>query len=186
MGEIEIRFDERQLRRVRRLLRDVPKGVPRALSGAINKTLRSLRALAVKRISAASGLQQKTVRAATWLKKASRQVLAGRLRFTGKRVPIYQMGARQVRKGVSYTGEGKTRQTIPGAFIATMPSGHVAAFTRLGGKRLPIRELMGPSVAFVWHAHGDIEPEVRGEGNRLLTHYVNQELNWALERYARG
>jgi hypothetical protein len=41
---------------------------------------------------------------------------------------------------------GKARKPIPGAFVATMSSGHTGVFKREGKKRLPIRELRGPAV----------------------------------------
>lgn len=58
-------------------------------------------------------------------------------------IPLYKLGARQTRKGVSVKLRGSYRH----AFIATMASGHTGVFRRDGSARIPISELFGPNPA---------------------------------------
>ncbi len=58
-------------------------------------------------------------------------------------IPLYQLGARQTRSGVSVRLRGSYRS----AFIAEMKSGHRGVMKRQGKGRLPIRELFGPNPA---------------------------------------
>ena len=65
-----------------------------------------------------------------------------------KRIPLFDFGARQTKRGVSYNLGG--RKTLAGAFIATMPTGHEGVFMRKGANRLPIQERFGPSLGHVF------------------------------------
>lgn len=58
-------------------------------------------------------------------------------------IPIYALGARQTRAGVSTRLRGSYRS----AFIAKMSNGHTGVMKRVGSSRLPIRELFGPNPA---------------------------------------
>lgn len=65
-------------------------------------------------------------------------------------------------RGVSYRmGAGNPRSRITNAFIAKLRSGHVGVFVRLGKKRLPVRELHGPSLGKVF-AKFRAEAQARG------------------------
>jgi len=199
--DIRIIIDPSQIGLVQMMLEHVPRQVPRVLAGAINKTLMSLRSHATKRIAAASGLKQKTVRDGSFVRKASRGTLEGGIRFSGRRIKLIELGARQTRKGVTYRLAGGGRGLVAGAFIAAMPGGHTGVFTRqikglsrgriraqevrTEGRvpRLHLWEVVGATIREIWEQGGGMQQEVRAEGNRLLAHYVDQDLNWALERF---
>jgi len=78
------------------------------------------------------------------------------LQATGRRIPLYDFTRQRKLRGRP-TGKG----AVPGAFIARMASGHVGIFKRVGKSRsrkglpphapgLPITELFGPSLPFVF------------------------------------
>jgi hypothetical protein len=81
------------------------------------------------------------------------------LTASGKPIPLIKYGARQTSRGVTVQVLNG-RKLIPGAFIATMPSGHTGVYVRdphakhkkvkraghTSWHALPIRELFGPSV----------------------------------------
>lgn len=81
------------------------------------------------------------------------------LTASGRPVPLIKYGARQTSRGVTVQVLNG-RKLIPGAFIATMPSGHTGVYVRDANAKhkkvkraghtswhaLPIRELFGPSV----------------------------------------
>lgn len=58
-------------------------------------------------------------------------------------IPLYKLGARQTKKGVTVNLRGSYRS----AFLAGMASGHKGVMMREGAGRLPIRELFGPNPA---------------------------------------
>jgi hypothetical protein len=203
--EIEIRYDEAQIARVRRMLAAFPRQVPRVLMLAINATISTLRSHAGKRIARAGGLKAKHLRRGTYVKKATLRDLVATLNFSGYSPPVTELGARQTRKGVTFSMGGR-RVLLPAAFIATTPHfgrqvfvrapyGETASFWRHAaswlkkdaGKmktpRLPLWPLLGPSPRSVWEAHGGIRTELRQEGDRLLAHYTEQKLNYVLEKY---
>jgi hypothetical protein len=84
--------------------------------------------------------------------------LTAKVVASGKPIPLIKYAARQTGKGVS-VNVLHGRKLINGAFIATMPSGHIGVYVRQGKQHkkvmkngrtvwsaLPIKELFGPSV----------------------------------------
>ncbi len=138
-----------------RFLKQVSKeALPRAATRALNKTGNSAKSVAVKAVAAQIGIAQKDVRPYVLLQKAAIRCLDTVLRVaTGKRVPLIKIDprAKQGLTGVTYRASGNLRRLIPQAFIATMPSGHRGIYKRVkGAARLPIHELSGPSILYVF------------------------------------
>lgn len=93
------------------------------------------------------------------VEKASVTRPVATLRASGKPIPLIEFDARQTPEGVTVAVKNG-RKLIPGAFIATMPSGRPGVFERIGtGHKkivrrdgsvqwhgLPIREKTGPSI----------------------------------------
>ncbi|MDA0782413.1 MAG: phage tail protein [Proteobacteria bacterium] len=107
---------------------------------SLNKTALWLRTQATRKISKNKRITQKIIRQRLRVLKASRSQLKSHV--------LASLG------GVTATKVGKPRQTrtgakvkqynFPGAFIATMPSGHTGIYKRKRKTRLPIRELSIP------------------------------------------
>lgn len=140
---------------VRRLLQELPKtALPLLTARALNKTAASAQSAAVKTLAQDIGLNQRAVRSAFWLRKASARCLTAVMgTVKGKRLPLIQIDpkAKQGAAGVCYRGRGGVQRLIPHAFLATMPTGHRGIYARKSGAgRLPIHELQGPSVAYVF------------------------------------
>jgi hypothetical protein len=68
------------------------------------------------------------------------------LRSSRKRIPLIDFGARQMNPGARAAKPWGRAQVFQSTFIATMRSGHRGVFRRRGTSRLPIREMMGPSI----------------------------------------
>jgi hypothetical protein len=133
---VEIKFNPEQIQAVKAALAGIRDGFVRVAQGAISKTLTYLKTRTVHALADDARIKQKSLRRDIYIKRPTFQVLAGFIRFGGSkkgkaRVPIYEMYARQTRKGVTFQGRGG-RQQIPHAFIATMKSGHVGVFKRTG------------------------------------------------------
>lgn len=147
------------------LMRAIRRGTARALTRAMQfAETRARRAVAAE-VGATVG----AVRGRLILDKATAQRLGTRLRFTGKRFRLIELGARQTAKGVTYRGSGRRRALIPGAFKATVGIGrHVGIFKRKphipsragrprGAPALPIVELFSVSVPFAAAQAGILE-----------------------------
>ncbi len=145
--KLDIRADVRE---VDRALRGIKHGTATVVTRAANKAIRSARTAAVRAIARdLPGIKQRRVRDATRLKLANRSQWTAAVSAKGARIPIADLSARQTQRGVTYrTQQG--RRLIPGAFMATMQSGHRGVWMRKGKPRLPIRELYGPSIPRVF------------------------------------
>lgn len=167
------------VRRAQALLQGIPNGYKKAAGGAVNDISKTVRSRITKRISKTLALKQKYIRDNVRISRAGAGdhfTLDRRVRIVGAREPLIEFGATQKKKGVGYRIErGGKRSTIPGAFIAEMPtggragqaldfirtgeSGHVGVFKRRRKDRLPISELDGPSIPAVYQHHEEIEAE---------------------------
>lgn len=99
------------------------------------------------------------------------------LRASRRAIPLGAFHTTGGRAGVTTTAWGK-RQTIAHAFMATMPSGHRGAFVRRGAKRLPIRELWGPTVSGTFTApvpRATIEATIRAQYPKNLARQIKRE-----------
>lgn len=104
-------------------------------------------------------LKASDIKKALKLTRATQSSLAATVTASGRPIPLIKYGARQTARGVSVSVLNG-RKVIPGAFIATMPTGHTGVFVlQPGGKhkkvkkagksswhQLPIRELFGPAI----------------------------------------
>src|SRR5690348_11331324 len=126
-----------------------PKAVTRALVRSLNRAITAGRTLMAQRVSKDTGLKSSTVKAAMKSQKATAARPVAALSTGLTRIPLVQFRARQTRRGVSYRLGGASSR-IPNAFLATMATGHTGVFRRVGKKRLPIKELFGPSLGHVF------------------------------------
>ena len=141
MPEIEIQLNERQLAELKALLAEMPREMPRVLSRALNKVGVAARTKIVRAVVAEVNLKAGEVkRRNVFLHKASFRNLTAVIRIRGRRIPIRHFGARQTSKGVTYAERRGKRELLPGAFMATMDSGHRGVFFRRPG-----RNMGGPS-----------------------------------------
>jgi Prophage minor tail protein Z (GPZ) len=100
------------------------------------------------------------------------------LRSSRKLIPLIDFRTSQTARGVRAAKPYGKAQVFKGTFIATMPGGgHRGVFRRVGKKRLPIQEMMGPSI------HGSYaQPDVRA----AVTATVKQRLPRLLARRIRA
>jgi hypothetical protein len=135
------------------------KRYPKAAAAGINRAARGTFTLSVRLIQQDLGAStQKAIRSNLYLKAATadrpRAELAARS-AKKERMPIFQLNPRPKtvtrRRPVGGVRYGKRNTLIPGSFIGRMKkSGHMGVFKREGSKRLPIKELFGPSIALIF------------------------------------
>lgn len=127
---------------------------------ALNKMADQVKVQASRAVREAGyGLKAADIKKGLRVRRASQGSKRASVVANGRPIALINYSARQTSKGVTVAVQ-KGRKLIPGAFIATMPSGHQGVFVRQpGGKhrkvstkgkaswhQLPIRELFGPSV----------------------------------------
>lgn len=128
----------------------------KAIVRALNATAASAKVAASRDIRAAGyNITAKAVKRTIDVRLATRNDLQAIVTSSGKGIPRIAFGARQTATGVSYAIKGG-RKTTPGAFIATMKSGHRGMYVRVAGMQTgkrgkpilnrKIKELWGPSI----------------------------------------
>ena len=158
----EVIVNKQQVKELKVLLKRFPRTVPRILTRAINKVGVAARTKVLKKVSQTYNVTQKNLKKYNiGLRKANFKTLAAKLNIKGRRIPLIQFKARQLKKGVTYSIK-KRRRTIyafmespVGGRPTVMKSGHKGVFSRkeVKGKRvgrLPIVERFGPSVPYMY------------------------------------
>jgi len=204
---IEVKVNKAQLRAVHQMLRDVPSGLKRTMSRAINRTAISARAAIVNRVYGLVAAKKGAIRKAITLKRATFSRWAADLGVYGERIPIFAFGARQTKRGVTYKiSRGGGRKTISKAFIAKMKSGHTGVFERKNEQpsrftrkplsagiyanlprkyRLPILEKFGPSVGGVFVRDTTGRRQVEAKAGLDLEKNIDSQVRLLISRRAR-
>jgi hypothetical protein len=190
--QIEIKLDEKRLREVQLMLRDIPRGMQTVMSRAINKTATSVRAEVVREISKKVNLKQKDIREDITISKATWTKWAASINISRYRHGLIRFGARQTSKGVSYKIEKSDgRKTIKHAFI--MGGGgfdvaqHVWIRESINGSdklvpRLPIRPLRGPSIGEVFKRAVWLVQQTYAKAQTTLEKNINVQIELMLDK----
>ena len=186
--KVEIDF-EKDMKRVKRELKGVQKRiVPAATSSALNRTAKQARTQSARDLKGSLG--KSLGLSVSGFKRTIRHIparvrrLFTVLEVSGRPLPLIRFGARKASKGVSAAPWGK-RRIYNGTFIRKMPSGHRGVFKRTGKKRLPIKELWGPSIpkAFL---HQDIQQGLKRVINDKWPGNFAHEIRHRLRKFNRG
>lgn len=177
MAGVTIRVD---IAPVQQALAGIRNGAPRAAARAINRSITTLNAQASREIAKDVGLPVTQVKKSLRIIRARFESLVGSVEVTGRRIPIIAFAARQTRRGVTYRGRGGGRKVIPGSFIATMRSGHEGVFRRRSKRRLPIIELLGPSLPKV-AANAAIVATIRRIADEAMRKNLLAEVKFLIE-----
>lgn len=170
---IPIQIDATPLQKLKAYAQGTPIVANKAAYRAINKTLKWLDTQGRRAVAKEFGLPVRAMTRAKRIKRvnATSRRLSGILWLGIAPVKAAYFGKpRQLKKGAK---AGK--KTFPGAFVATMRSGHIGIFRRKGKSRLPIREVRVP----LQGAQGIVSSIARQADKRLLTIF-QQELSYEL------
>jgi len=122
-----------------------------AVVRALNRTATTVRAEAARDIHEEyAGLKISAIKDRIDIQKATKVTLRTIISVSGRPIPIVEFDARQTAAGVTVKVKG-ARKLLRGAFIATMPSGHIGVFYRRGfaghrAGRLPIDQVFSISL----------------------------------------
>ena len=116
---INISVDRSDLREVIRALDGIRNGAPRALKGAVNRTLQGVKTSMARETSKVLALPQRRIKKDIHIaKRASTSDFSGRVTSKGQPVSLHSFGAREKKRGVSVKVlKSEGRKTIEGAFI---------------------------------------------------------------------
>ena len=203
MADFSINVNKADLLKVEKMMKGVKNGYATVVSGALNKILTGVRTDSVKEIQKDITPAAKVIRDTFKLKKASKMKLSAAVISTGKPLPLIHYKARQTLKGVTVkvSKKAEKRTLWPGAFIATMKSGHKGVFQRekppykthksnkLPWKkfgieaygRLSIKEKYGPRVPGIMGKDSVMNPILKKAGYRLHKE-LDARLNYELSK----
>lgn len=139
---------------IENLSRRFPKQAPAMISRAVNKTGVFARKRVVQELRDHINVKVGELkRRNVILKRGTREKPGATITITGSRIPLILFAANQIKSGTTYKIDPKGgREKIREAFITYanyMGVSKQAVFARKGKRRLPIRQLFGPSVPHV-------------------------------------
>jgi len=194
MGAFSIKIDESDLQRVTDMLGGI-KGLPeRVTVRALNKTLTGVKTDSSAEIRTVVTAKKAAVDETFKIQKASTGNMTASISSTGKPLALIDYSSWQTKKGVSVqVRKDHTRKIVPGAFIATMKSGHEGVFWRewhggtkkpvdqkmVYGKlpkkyRLPMKERYGPRVPDIMSNDPVMKNILSKAGDRLHSNLVHE------------
>lgn len=210
---VNVVVDEAKAARLADELADVPNGLPRVITRAVNKVGVAARTKIVRTISSEINVKQAELkRRNVDLRKANYDTLTATILVGGRRIPLIHFKAFQTRRGVTYAIRRGQRKLIPTAFKESagtpvkMPSGHRGVFIRTGAPvigrrlrrrgpgrgmaglvrpRLPIAERFGPSVPEEMRNIAELSENVLDtEISENLEREIDTQAGLVLERHA--
>lgn len=153
---------------------------PYAARQSVNRTAAALESKAIADVSKAMGIQRKPVRQSFSRTRASLKHLVAVVTASGREIALIHFNARPVKAGVSHTAWAG-RKLAKGVFIVKLKSGHRGVFKRTSKKRLPIKELWGPSVPKVM-ADEALAGALQRFGGERLEREMRQNLKFYVEK----
>ena len=187
MSVTGIEIEAERMEQVRALLAGVPKGAERAFSNAINRGLSRIKSQAWKQVKQVYTVQSSALNAtsATQLQKASTGNLAGYIRFSGVKIPLYKFKVSPKQPGSGQRVKASVKKgggaVFDSAFVAAVKSG-MGVLERDGKPRLPISEIMGLSAAQMV-GEQTVSTELQEEAQRTVNERLDHEIDRLLNGY---
>jgi uncharacterized protein YoxC len=204
-GLVTIKIDQGQLAGVRAMLSEIKNGAELALRNALNKTVDGCTTDTAKAVYSEINLTQTRIKRDIGQKKATLQVLSAQVYSRGKKVPLIEYGARQVKQGVTFqikrtggrsamhygfiqmTNKGlqvlhrKTVQVGTGKPIGVPKAGYLYTFPARWPDvyRAETRIMYGPSIPDIW-GRNDIFRDVETKAIDRLVKRLDEEANYIL------
>lgn len=168
-------------------IKGVQKGVPKAIAAALNRVSEGMKTEASRAVRKRYNIKDKDVKERGNIKvtRANTSRLEVLLTSRGRNIPLMKFSVtptspRRV-KVVKAAVKRGGKKAIPGAFVASMKSGHVGVFKRLGSARTPIQEKFGPAVPVMLNDPG-ITEHLNREAALRMEKRTEHEMNRVLGR----
>lgn len=181
----------RNLAKVEKLLKDIPKGVEKATSSAINRSLVTLKKNVKKEVTDNYGIKSTEVEKAMVVQKATLTKITGSIKSKSPLLSLYKFlksnNENEIKiliKKTSGTQRVRGKKNLKGKpFIARMKNGHKGIFQKKENRKieelktLSIPQMLGSeSVMEYIRSNNEVdnvlEKNLRREVNRILKGYV--------------
>ena len=185
MPDVEIKLDEAKFNRLKWLLAEVSRGLPRVVSRSLNRTATSARAQTTRELGAEVNVRQKTIRERIKLSRATYRHWQATLSIGLRRISLISfIGTHQTKKGVTYRiGKNMYRKLVPSAFIQTIRrTGYPGVLKRMTKRRKPLAWLRGPSLGQVFEKGSTILADVQQSSGALLEKNIDDQVEFVLRR----
>jgi len=138
--------------KIHTLLSHIENGAPRAINGALNRTIDGVRTDIVNQVKNNYDIKPTKIRAALKVTHSKPATLQASVNAKGEKIPLVQFRVspnkpgQQSDDGIRVSVKRSGGKQLPNAFVASA-NGRVGVFERIDKSRLPIKELNGPAVA---------------------------------------
>jgi len=132
MPAFNIKINEADLMKVKNIFSDIGKNLAaRVTMRALNKTLSGVKTDSSSAIRDIITAKKSAVDETFKISRATEQNSSAWIASTGRPIALIDYSARETKKGVSVqVRKDRARKVVPGAFIATMKSGHKGVYWR--------------------------------------------------------
>ena len=193
---IEIVFDEAKLKKIQRLLQDIPKALPRAMSRAINKTTAVIKTSMARQLI--GPINAELARTIAAQRTAGRMIPKKRSKKPSAKPKTFnQFKMSTINRNIRFQKATYERweadlwikrfkgweaiETSQTAFVAQMPkSGHISIFRRLGAARKPIADQLRRLMRKYFMG---ITEQVKQEAGERLNRNVKDQVRLALAEW---
>lgn len=175
--KVRVNIDNRLKERLETMKKS---GANKAATRAINTSMRSTAAEAAKIISQDYNIKSSDIKKIIKFKFAKGADISGLLTAKSRPVSLLMYKARQIRKGLSVAVRRGARKVIESGFVAKMRSGYNSTWKRVGKKRLPIKEQLGPTIPFLMNSDeyaDSLQQYAKDNLVKNLKREINYELN---------
>jgi hypothetical protein len=185
-----IEITNEQMERVSLILSGIPNGAKKVFYNAINRGLQTVRTQSGKSVTKTYRILQKDFKSETSIteKKASQSNLIGEIAFAGTSIPLikFQVSPKEPQRQTVSVAVLRAAggERLKHAFIAKMKSGHIGVFERATPdvRRLPIKELYGPSPAGMLNNY-EVQAEIEKTAQETIDKRVEHEITRILNGY---
>jgi len=181
-----IEFNAEQIKKGEMLLGGIKDALPRAQSNAINRSITSARAEAVRSVTKDYVITAGEVRKTIVIKNANPNNPVGAIRSSGSPIALSKFDISPKRPGGKKTNvtarvkRSGGRKPIKKAFVAGVSSGHTGVFVRAGKARYPLKQLYGPSIPQMV-GNENVMKSVEEKATATLDKRLDHEINRILE-----
>ena len=206
-AQIVVKYPDAKLKRIDTLLREFPKDVERFVPRAINRSIRTTRAVGARVIKRnVPKLKIGLIKKRMYEDKATRAAWRGKLSLsdspislrhfaykqTKAGVPINIMGGRKiVKRAFKMSGGAGGGGDSPSVFVRNPLGEDMAFFDWAGGEvdnveeleaRLPITKLLGPSITDLYGEAPGVVARVTREASTTMNKNIDAAVDFALSR----
>jgi hypothetical protein len=181
----QLRVNEADIKRLEKLIGDIPRAMPRVMSRGLNRTANSARTQTGRELAKITKLKVGQVRKSVNIVKATYSKWRSAVKISERRIPLTYFKAKQTKKGVTYKSL-KGRVLIKHAFIETMPSGHTGVFLRVAKDRLPIKEQFSKSLMQVYSDSQSVANKIYAESSQKLAKNIHDQVELILAKRRAG